>query len=190
MEKKNSRPNLLLSFFLLTLFLCYPAICAKRMKRIRPCRSLVLYFHDILYDGTNKANATSAIVAAPAWANRTVVAPFMNFGDLVIFDDPITLDNNLHSPPIGRAQGLYLYDSKSVYTAWLGFSLVFNSTGYKGTLTLMGADPLTNQTRVVSVVGGTGDFFMARGVATIRTDALEGFVYFRLRLDIELYECY
>ncbi|XP_019053808.1 PREDICTED: disease resistance response protein 206 [Nelumbo nucifera] len=45
-------------------------------------------------------------------------------------------------------------------------------------------------TRDISVVGGTGDFFMARGIATIMTDAFEGEVYFRLRVDIKLYECW
>lgn len=28
-----------------------------------------------------------------------------------------------------------------------------------------------NKTRDISVIGGTGDFFMARGVATLSTDA-------------------
>jgi hypothetical protein len=44
--------------------------------------------------------------------------------------------------------------------------------------------------RDLSIVGGTGDFFMARGVATISTDATEGFFYFRLKMVIKLYECY
>ncbi|CAA6671876.1 unnamed protein product [Spirodela intermedia] len=177
-------------FFFLAFLLTSPAISTKSVRRIQPCRSLVLFFHDIIYNGKNAANATSAIVAAPPWANRTILAPMMNFGDIVVFDDPVTLDNNLHSPPVGRAQGLYLYDSKTIFTAWLAFSLVLNSTDYKGTINLVGADPLMNLTRDISVVGGTGDFFMTRGIATLMTDAFEGVVYFRLRLDIKLYECY
>jgi hypothetical protein len=47
-----------------------------------------------------------------------------------------------------------------------------------------------NKTRDVSVIGGTGDFIMARGIATLMTDAFEGEVYFRLRVDIQLYECW
>lgn len=31
---------------------------------------------------------------------------------------------------------------------------------------------------------------MARGVATLRTDATEGLFYFRLQMDIKLYQCY
>jgi hypothetical protein len=54
----------------------------------------------------------------------------------------------------------------------------------------MGADLMSEKTRDISVVGGTGNFFMARGIATLRTDVLEGLYYFRLRMDIKLYECY
>ncbi|KAH6757389.1 Disease resistance-responsive family protein [Perilla frutescens var. hirtella] len=155
-----------------------------------PCRELVFYFHDILYNGQNYNNATAAIIGSPQWGNKTVMAVPFNFGDMVVFDDPITLDNNLHSPPVGRAQGMYFYDQKSIYGAWLGFSFLFNSTEHVGTLNFAGADPLMNKTRDISVIGGTGDFFMARGIATLQTDAFEGDVYFRLRVDIKLYECW
>ncbi|XP_022136801.1 disease resistance response protein 206-like [Momordica charantia] len=161
----------------------------KRQKP-QPCKELVLYFHDILYNGKNAGNATSAIVAAPQGSNLTILAPQFHFGNIVVFDDPITLDDNLHSNPVGRAQGLYIYDTKNTYTAWLGFSFSFNSTAHKGTINFMGADPILVKTRDISVVGGTGDFFMHRGVATIMTDAFEGEVYFRLRVDIKFYECW
>ncbi|CAI0408553.1 unnamed protein product [Linum tenue] len=161
-----------------------------RKPRPKPCKEMVFYFHDIIYNGRNMKNATSAIVGAPAWGNMTILSGMNHFGDVVVFDDPITLDNNLHSPAVGRAQGIYLYDKKEIFTSWLAFSFVFNSTEHVGTLTFAGADPLMNKTRDVSVVGGTGDFFMARGVATLMTDAFEGEVYFRLRVDIKLYECW
>lgn len=150
---------------------------------------MLFYFHDIIYNGKNSKNATSAIMGAPKWANKTILAGQNHFGQMVVFDDPITLDNNLHSKPVGRAQGFYLYDRKDWFTAWLGFTFFFNSTDYKGTMTFAGADPL-NKTRDISVTGGTGDFFMARGVATLMTDAIEGDVYFRLSVDVKLYECW
>lgn len=49
---------------------------------------------------------------------------------------------------------------------------------------------MMEKTRDFSVVGGTGDFFMARGIATIQTDTSQGDYYFRLKMDIKLYECY
>ncbi|KAL3818243.1 hypothetical protein ACJIZ3_004148 [Penstemon smallii] len=181
-------------FFLISLLLvsCSATNATSRIRsRHRPCKRLVFYFHDILYNGHNARNATSAIVGAPAWGNTTILAgQNHHFGNVVVFDDPITLDHNLHSTPVGRAQGFYLYDNKEIFTSWLGFSFVFNSTQHKGSINFAGADPLMNKTRDISVIGGTGDFFMSRGVATLMTDAFEGEVYFRLRVDVKLYECW
>ncbi|CAK9324123.1 unnamed protein product [Citrullus colocynthis] len=177
------------SLFFLLLLLSATVMAGKHRSR-RPCRRLVFYFHDILYNGKNAKNATAAIVGAPAWGNTTILAGQNHFGNVVVFDDPITLDNNLHAPAVGRAQGFYIYDRKEIFTAWLGFSFVFNSTEHRGSLNFAGADPLMNKTRDVSVIGGTGDFFMARGIATLSTDSFEGEVYFRLRADIKLYECW
>ncbi|GLJ19744.1 hypothetical protein SUGI_0357570 [Cryptomeria japonica] len=166
------------------------ADCQSWKKMLpKPCRNLVLYFHDIIYNGKNANNATSALIAAPQGANLTILTEHNHFGDLAVFDDPITLDNNLLSPPVGRAQGFYLYDMKNFFSAWLGFTFVLNNTDYKGTITFAGADPALKQ-RDISVVGGTGDFIMARGIATLSTDSVEGDVYFRLRVNITLYECY
>jgi len=108
----------------------------------------------------------------------------------VVFDDPITVDNNLHSPPVGRAQGMYVYDNKNTFSALLAFSFVLNSTDYEGSINFVGADPTLMKTRYISIVGGTGDFFMYRGVATLMTDSFEDSVYFRLRVDMKFYECW
>lgn len=50
--------------------------------------------------------------------------------------------------------------------------------------------PLVAPPLDICVVGGSGDFFMARGIATIRTDTFQDGDYFRLQMDIKLYECY
>ncbi|GLJ12138.1 hypothetical protein SUGI_0185230 [Cryptomeria japonica] len=166
------------------------ADCLGWKKRLpKPCKNMVLYFHDIIYNGENSDNATSALIAAPQGSNLTILREQNHFGDLAVFNDPITLDNNLHSPPVGRAQGFYLYDMKNFFSAWLGFTFVLNCTDYRGTMTFAGSDPALKH-RDISVVGGTGDFLMARGIATLSTDALEDSVYFRLRVNITLYDCY
>ena len=109
---------------------------------------------------------------------------------MVVFDDPLTLDNNLHSPPVARAQGFYFYDMKNIFGAWFSFTIVLDSKDDKGTITLAGADPATVDVRDMSVVGGTGDFLMTRGIATLTTDTFQGEAYFRLRFNITLYECH
>ncbi|KAD3641485.1 hypothetical protein R6Q59_004069 [Mikania micrantha] len=178
-------------FFLIFLLLIASSSAHPGMKKQHyPCKNLVFYFHDVIYNGKNANNATSAIVGAPQWGNLTILADKFHFGNIAVFDDPITLDNNFHSTPVGRAQGMYIYDTKNTYTAWLGFSFVFDSALHKGTINFIGADPIMVKSRDISVVGGTGDFFMHRGIATIMTDSFEGEVYFRLRVDIKFYECW
>ncbi|KAK3005225.1 hypothetical protein RJ639_016986 [Escallonia herrerae] len=157
---------------------------SRKFKASEPCKRIVLYYHDILFNGTNVANATSVIAA-----NENKLGDF-KFGMLVVFDDPMTKDHHLLSPPVARAQGFYFYDMKTTYNAWFAYTLLFNSTEHKGTLNIMGADMMDQETRDLSVVGGTGDFFMARGIATFRTDTFQGTEYFRLQMDIKLYECY
>ncbi|KAK4844140.1 hypothetical protein QYF36_016923 [Acer negundo] len=157
----------------------------KNSKTMKPCKQLELYYHDLLLEGGNDvANATSA-----AATNATKLGNF-KLGKLIIFDDPMTKDRNLHSPLVAKAQGFYFYTMKTDYSAWFAYTLIFNSTDYKGTLNIMGADLMNADTRDFSAIGGTGDFFMARGIATIITDYVLGLEYFRLKMNIKLYECY
>uniref|UniRef100_A0A2C9WBG8 Dirigent protein n=1 Tax=Manihot esculenta TaxID=3983 RepID=A0A2C9WBG8_MANES len=141
----------------------------KSFNQKEPCKRFVLYYHDILFNGTDSANATSAAATEPTELNK------FNF------------DNSLRTHSVARAQGFYFYDMRSSYTAWFAYTLIFNSTKNKGTINIMGADLMMEKTRDFSVVGGTGDFFMARGIATIQTDTSQGDYYFRLKMDIKLY---
>ncbi|KAL9386985.1 hypothetical protein Peur_020109 [Populus x canadensis] len=59
-------------FFLI--FLSVSSAYPGWKKQYKPCKQLVLYFHDIIYNGQNAANATAAIVAAPEGANLTILA--------------------------------------------------------------------------------------------------------------------
>ncbi|KAA3460120.1 dirigent protein 5 [Gossypium australe] len=156
----------------------------KTLNPKKPCKRFILYYHDILFGGNDVANATSAAATNATKLGNTA------FGKLVVFDDPMTKDQHLLSHPVARAQGFYFYDMKTTYNAWFAYTLVFNSSDYKGTLNIMGADMMSEKTRDLSIVGGTGDFFMTRGIVTFQTDTQEGTKYFRLKMDIKLYECY
>ncbi|KAM0872149.1 hypothetical protein ACQ4PT_038913 [Festuca glaucescens] len=181
-------------------FLLGLASAARSRRRLdsdaedEPCNKMTLYYHDILYNGVNNTtNATSAAATKPTALSTTHWKNGTYFGTLVTFDDPMTAEKDLPAAgeePVARAQGFYLYDKQESYNSWFGFSIVFNSTVHKGTINLLGADLMDQKTRDLSVVGGTGDFFMTRGIATLQLDAYEGTVYFRLKMDIKLYECY
>ncbi|CAM0912668.1 unnamed protein product [Alopecurus aequalis] len=159
-----------------------------------PCKRMALYYHDILYNGVNNTkNATSAASTKPTALSTTHWKNGTYFGTLVTFDDPMTAGKALPvagEEPVARAQGFYLYDKQESYNSWFGFSIVFNSTAHTGTINLLGADLMDQKNRDLSIVGGTGDFFMTRGIATLQVDATEGTTYFRLKMDIKLYECY
>ncbi|WCJ26417.1 Dirigent protein [Euphorbia peplus] len=158
----------------------------KTLKLSKPCKEFVLYFHETTFDGINIGveNATAIRVA-----NATKLGDYL-FGMMIVFNDPVTEDENFQSPPVATAQGFYFYDKKTNYTNMISFSLVFDSVKHKGTLQIMGADLMDQDVRDLAVVGGTGDFLMSRGFVTVRQVAQEGFFYYRLKLDIKLYECY
>ncbi|PRQ17533.1 putative plant disease resistance response protein [Rosa chinensis] len=138
-------------------------------------RRLLFYFNDILYDGKN--------------AYRTTLAGENHLGDMVVFDDPVNLDNDLQPTQVRCAQSLCFYGKRDIITAWLGFSFVFNYTKRTGgSFNFPGANPLMGKAEDISVIGGTGDFFMGQGRAILMINSFKGKLYFRLRLDFNLYE--
>ncbi|KAI6702051.1 hypothetical protein NL676_011187 [Syzygium grande] len=157
---------------------------ARPSKELKPCKHIVLHMHDVIFNGNNSVNATGEAVTS------LVGLGHFFFGQVFIFDNPMTKDQNLLSPPAARAQGFYFYCMKTVLCAWMAFTLVFNSTESKGTIDVMGSNYIPAKTRYLLVVGGTGDFFMARGILEIETDGIVPFVYFQLKMDIKLYEYY
>ncbi|XP_047063068.1 dirigent protein 5-like [Lolium rigidum] len=153
---------------LVVVFLLGMAGSAHGLERLvssnsnEPCKKMTLYYHDILYDGgNNTANATSSGITKPTALSTSRSKNTTYFGMLAVFNDPMTAGKAL--PVAGEEPAAHAE----------GFYFYDNE-----------------KTRDISVVGGTGDFFMARGIATLSTDALEGLYYFRLRMDIKLYECY
>ncbi|CAA7019582.1 unnamed protein product [Microthlaspi erraticum] len=182
----NQNYKQILSFVLLISLLLTDKVLSvqKPLDLKKPCKSFVLYHHNIAYDTDNAANATSSTVVNPLGLGS------FDFGKIVIFDNPVTTDQNYLSTPVARAQGFFFYNKKSNYNTWVACTLVFNSTQHKGTFTILDANPMTQPTRDLAIIGGTGDFLMTRGVATFSSDLIQGQKYFRLKMIIKLYECY
>ncbi|CAA7019585.1 unnamed protein product [Microthlaspi erraticum] len=173
----------LLSFFLFVLVLS-DTVSSTRINLKKPCKHFVLHIHNVAYDADNAANATSSTVVNPLGLGT------FDFGKIVIFNNPVTMDENFLSEPVAHAQGFFFYNQKTTYNTWVACTLVFNSTQHKGTFTIMDANAMTQPTRDLAIIGGTGDFIMTRGVCTFSTDLIQGQKYFRLKMDIKLYECY
>ncbi|KAG8381909.1 hypothetical protein BUALT_Bualt05G0021800 [Buddleja alternifolia] len=173
----------------LTLFITCSATELPQLRDVhRPCKKFTVYLHETRYNGSNLENATSAIVGNPVWGNKTNFAT--TFGNIFAMDNPLTAVNNSHAPPVGRAQGFYVYDNNKGLGTWHAFSIMLNTTTYKGSLTLAGENPIMMKTRDIPVIGGTQDFFMHRGIATFETAYVDGFISYGIKITVKLYECW
>ncbi|EYU40047.1 hypothetical protein MIMGU_mgv11b016570mg [Erythranthe guttata] len=76
----------------------------------KPCKRIVLYYHDILFNGTDAANTTSTMITN---GSRALGSEFVMM--VVVFDDPLT-ETVIFGHPIeaARAQGFYFYDRKKL----------------------------------------------------------------------------
>ncbi|KAL7206924.1 hypothetical protein ACSBR2_019598 [Camellia fascicularis] len=126
---------------------------------------LHFYFHDI----ESGNNTTSIQIARAPNNNSTSTAAF---GGINIFDNAMTVGPNITSKQLGRAQGLFAASSLGRQSLLITMNLFFTEGEFNGsTLAIVGGDPILDQYREMSVVGGSGQFRLARGIATAKTFA-------------------
>ncbi|KAL7236990.1 hypothetical protein ACSBR1_020139 [Camellia fascicularis] len=124
---------------------------------------LHFYFHDI----ESGNNTTSIQIARAPNNNSTSTAAF---GGINIFDNVMTVGPNFTSKQLGRAQGLFAASSLGPQSLLINMNLFFTEGEFNGsTLAIVGGDPILDQYREMSVVGGSGEFRLARGIATAKT---------------------
>lgn len=118
---------------------------------------LHFYFHDL-------RGITSVEVA---YANTTATSPTL-FGFSSIMDDPLTVGPEFSSKPVGRVQGLYASASFKEFSLLCAMTMIFTDEKYNGsTLSILGSNPTLHKHREMPIVGGTGVFRLARGVAVL-----------------------
>ncbi|KAL2254863.1 dirigent protein 21-like [Sesamum indicum] len=123
---------------------------------------LHFYFHDIV-SGKNP----SAITVAES--NSSLDSPTM-FGVIRMMDDALTVGPEPDSKIIGRAQGIYGSASMEEIGLLMTLNLVFTHGKYNGsTLSVLGHNPILHKYREMPIVGGSGVFRLARGIATANT---------------------
>ncbi|KAH7835307.1 hypothetical protein Vadar_024920 [Vaccinium darrowii] len=129
----------------------------------------VTKLHFYFYDKGSVPNPTAVRVAQ---ANLTAQSS-TGFGAVVVIDDALTAGPETNSTIVGRAQGTYVFASLVDPAAEMSLSFVFSSGPYNGsTLSLLGHNPVLHTYREMPIVGGTGVFRLARGIATAKTYAL------------------
>ncbi|KZV41112.1 dirigent protein 19-like [Dorcoceras hygrometricum] len=87
-----------------------------------------------------------------------------------VADDALRVASTPGSKIIGRAQGIYASSSLEETAFFMTLNLVFTDGDYNGsTLSLHGYNPSAHKFREMAIVGGSGAFRLARGIATART---------------------
>ncbi|CAI0468837.1 unnamed protein product [Linum tenue] len=135
-------------------------------KRLNPgggpesITNLQFYFHDI----PSGQNPSAVQIVKPATSTNSF------FGMVMMTDDALTVAVDAGSKLVGRAQGMYTFDSQTDLTLLMAMSFGFTDGPYNGSsLVVVGRNPILEMDRELPVLGGTGRFRMARGYALVKT---------------------
>ncbi|KAL7588618.1 hypothetical protein Lser_V15G40214 [Lactuca serriola] len=121
--------------------------------------NLHFYFHDTI--------AGPGQTAYQVFDSNITSTTMSQFGLGFMFDNPLTVDPEASSMRIGRGQGLFGSASLEIPRFLMNLNFVFTEGSFNGsTLQVLGTNPILSQVREMSVVGGTGVFRLARGIAT------------------------
>ncbi|XP_050229003.1 dirigent protein 22-like [Mercurialis annua] len=164
--------HFLTSTVLIFLFLS-PAQSHSFSKRLSPdtiglkkekLTHLHFYFHDII---TSK-NPTAIPVTKPETNSSTL------FGTIFVADDPLTVEPDINSKLVGKAQGMYGSASQTDVEFFMVFNFVFTEGKFNGsTLSLLGHNAIFSGVREMTIVGGSKVFRFARGYAQAKTHTID-----------------
>ncbi|KAL9996432.1 putative dirigent protein [Helianthus debilis subsp. tardiflorus] len=123
---------------------------------------LHFYFHDT----TTGPRQTAFQIAESNISSTTVT----QFGRTFMFDNPLTVEPDARSMRIGKGQGFFGAASFEEPRFLMNLNFVFTQGKYNGsTLQFLGTNPILHRVREMSIVGGTGVFRLASGIATAQT---------------------
>ncbi|CAA3001989.1 dirigent protein 21-like [Olea europaea var. sylvestris] len=143
-----------------------PKAVEKWFKKLPQAKEKLSKLHFYFHDAVSGKNPTAVKVAE---SKITSQAPTF-FGIVSIADDPLTVGPESDSKIIGRAQGMYCMASLEELGLLMTFNLVFTDGEYNGsTLSVLGHNPIFHEYREMPIVGGSGIFRLARGIATAKT---------------------
>lgn len=148
-----------------------PEAVQEWFKNFPNAKEKLINLHFYFHDTVSGKNPTSIAVAK---ANITSKSPTF-FGLINMMDNPLTVGPEPKSKIIGRANGIYGFASFEEVGLLMTLNLVFTEGDYKGsTLSVLGHNPILHKYRELPIVGGSGLFRLARGIATAQTTSFSG----------------
>ncbi|XP_051139596.1 dirigent protein 15-like [Andrographis paniculata] len=146
-----------------------PVAVKEKMTKIR------VYIHDTL--STKMGSRPTAVEIARPNNTGKEEGP-TPFGSLFAVDDPLTDGPDLKkSKMVGDAKGMYLSSSlpeKKEFTLVLYLSLRFKEGEFNGsTVNVFSRNTVTEKSREMSIVGGTGKFRYGRGFVSVTTASFD-----------------
>ncbi|KZV41114.1 dirigent protein 4-like [Dorcoceras hygrometricum] len=166
MEKGLMLPRiLLLSIFTISVQSEY---YSKTLPAVAQEKTTHLHFY--LHDTLSGKTPTAIQIASPNSTNSKDDNP-IPFGALFAIDDPLTEGPEITSKVIGNARGMYLSSSQDKFlTLVMYVDLGFSRGKFKGSsISVFSRNPITEKHREMAVVGGRGQFRMARGFIEVNT---------------------
>ncbi|CAI9113240.1 OLC1v1013813C1 [Oldenlandia corymbosa var. corymbosa] len=115
----------------------------------------------------NIASKKPPMSAPVAQAETTASSP-TSFGLITVIDAALTATPG--GKVIGRGQGFFTFSSQEELSALVTLNFVFTDGEFDGsTLSVLGRNPITQTYRELPVIGGSGAFRLAQGIATATT---------------------
>ncbi|XP_055808608.1 dirigent protein 22-like [Solanum dulcamara] len=143
-----------------------PKAVEKWFHKLPHAKQKVSKFHFYFHDIVTGKNPTAITIAQ---SNMTAKSPTF-FGSVAMIDDPLTVGPELNSTIVGRAQGIYGSADQNEAALLMTLNFVFTTGKYNGsTLSVLGRNPVFNQYREMPIIGGSGVFRLAQGIATAKT---------------------
>lgn len=137
------------------------------VKQMNPNNEILTTLHFYFHDTVSGPKPTAVSVNQPGVGSSGPTNPF---GSIYVVDDVLTEQPDSSSKVIGQAQGIYGSASMEELGLLMTLNFVFTDGDYKGsTLSVLGRNPVLETYREMPIVGGSGFFRMARGVATANT---------------------
>ncbi|XP_060174444.1 dirigent protein 22-like [Lycium barbarum] len=144
-----------------------PKAVDQWFQKLPNAKQKVTKFHFYFHDIVSGKNPTAISIVQP---NMTTNKSPTFFGSVAMIDDPLTVGPKPNSTIVGRAQGIYGSADQNEFGLIMALNFVFTTGKYNGsTLSVLGRNQPFHKYREMPIIGGSGIFRLAQGIATAKT---------------------